>query len=171
MVQFPALKAAIRDGWYQVRIAKRDTGEAELSQRMNERLPEGAVVHIVPRQSGAKSGGVFQIIAGAALVAIGAVVTYFGGGAVGVPLMQTGGAMILGGVVQLLTPIPKTPSSATTDDGKNSTRFSSLVNMVAQGCCVPVAYGLIMTGSRVISEEVSSWDDATGSTVVLGAGD
>ncbi|SUF70995.1 tail protein [Salmonella enterica] len=97
MVQFPALKAAIRDGWYQVRIAKRDTGEAELSQRMNERLPEGAVVHIVPRQSGAKSGGVFQIIAGAALVAIGAVVTYFGGGAVGVPLMQAGGAMILGG--------------------------------------------------------------------------
>lgn len=69
-----------------------------------------------------------------------------------------------------ITPIPKTPSSATTENGKGSTRFSSLDNMVAQGCCVPVAYGTIMTGSRVISEEVSTWDDAIGTTVVLGSG-
>lgn len=52
---------------------------------------------------GSKRGGVFQTILGVALVAVGAVASYFGGGAVGVPLMQFGAAMALGGVVQMLS--------------------------------------------------------------------
>ncbi len=53
-----------------MRIAGRDAGENELSARLNEPLANGAVIHIVPRLAGAKSGGVFQVVLGAALIAV-----------------------------------------------------------------------------------------------------
>ncbi|END90632.1 bacteriophage lambda tail assembly I family protein [Escherichia coli P0302293.7] len=60
-MQLPAFRQKLSDGWYQVRIAGRDAGETELSARLNEPLANGAVIHIVPRLAGAKSGGVFQV--------------------------------------------------------------------------------------------------------------
>lgn len=36
--QLPAFRQKLSDGWYQVRIAGRDTGETELSARLNEPL-------------------------------------------------------------------------------------------------------------------------------------
>ena len=68
-MQIPAFRQKLSDGWYQVRIAGRDTGETELSARLNEPLANGAVIHIVPRLAGAKSGGVFQAVLGAAVMA------------------------------------------------------------------------------------------------------
>lgn len=59
--QLPAFRQKLNEGWYQVRIAGRDAGETELSARLNEPLANGAVIHIVPRLAGAKSGGVFQV--------------------------------------------------------------------------------------------------------------
>ena len=69
-MQIPAFRQKLNDGWYQVRIAGRDAGENELSARLNEPLANGAVIHIVPRLAGAKSGGVFQAVLGAALIAV-----------------------------------------------------------------------------------------------------
>ncbi len=62
--QLPAFRQKLNEGWYQVRIAGRDAGENELSARLNEPLANGAVIHIVPRLVGAKSGGVFQAVLG-----------------------------------------------------------------------------------------------------------
>ncbi len=62
--QVPAFRQKLSDGWYQVRIAGRDAGETELSARLNEPLANGAVIHIVPRLAGAKSGGVLQVVLG-----------------------------------------------------------------------------------------------------------
>ena len=75
-MQIPAFRQKLSDGWYQVRIAGRDAGETELSARLNEPLENGAVIHIVPRLAGAKSGGVFQAVLGAfrTLIANGATV-------------------------------------------------------------------------------------------------
>ncbi|HGX8701679.1 tail assembly protein, partial [Escherichia coli] len=42
--QLPAFRQKLSDGWYQVRIAGRDTGETELSARLNEPLANGAVI-------------------------------------------------------------------------------------------------------------------------------
>ncbi|ECV9903517.1 tail assembly protein [Salmonella enterica subsp. enterica] len=42
-----------------------------------------------------------------------------------------------------------------TDNGKQNTYFSSLENMVAQGNPVPVLYGEMKIGSRVISQMMS----------------
>lgn len=157
------------EGWYQVRIAGRDVAPDDVTARLHEPLPTGAVIHIVPRMGGAKSGGVFQVVLGA--VAIGA--AFFTGGAsmaawgaLSTGLFTAGASMMLGGVAQMLAPQPKAPSMHNADNGKQNTYFSSLDNMVAQGNPLPVAYGEVMTGSRRISQELSTRDESSPDKVV-----
>lgn len=51
--------------------------------------------------------------------------------------------------------------------GKQNTYFSSLDNMVAQGNVLPVLYGEMRVGSRVISQEISTADEGDGGQVVV----
>ena len=164
--QLPAFRQKLSDGWYQVRIAGRDAGEPELSSRLNEPLANGAVIHIVPRLAGAKSGGVFQAVLGAALIAtaiwmLGISIAFSD------ILFSMGAAMTLGGVAQMLAPKARTPRTQTTDNGKQNTYFSSLDNMVAQGNVLPVLYGEMRVGSRVVSQEISTADEGDGGQVVV----
>ncbi|GJH97469.1 hypothetical protein ECZC10_53170 [Escherichia coli] len=55
----------------------------------------------------------------------------------------------------------------TTDNGKQNTYFSSLDNMVAQGNVLPVLYGEMRVGSRVVSQEISTADEGDGGQVVV----
>ncbi len=147
--QLPAFRQKLSDGWYQVRIAGRDAGENELSARLNEPLANGAVIHIVPRLAGAKSGGVFQVVLGAALIAVAwwNPVGWLGGrGCIG-GMYAAGGQYDPGGVAQMLAPKAGTPTAASTDNGKQNTYFSSLDNMVARGNVLPVLYGEMRVGS------------------------
>ena len=73
-------------------------------------------------------------------------------------LFSLGASMTLGGVAQMLAPKPKTPAH-TTDNGKQNTYFSSLDNMVARGNVLPVLYGEMRVGSRVVSQEISTADE------------
>ncbi|HBD6046846.1 TPA: tail assembly protein, partial [Shigella flexneri] len=95
--QLPAFRQKLSDGWYQVRIAGRDAGETELSARLNEPLANGAVIHIVPRLVGAKSGGVFQAVLGAAVMAVAIWMPGVGIMASNL-LFSLGASMTLGGV-------------------------------------------------------------------------
>ncbi len=147
--QLPSFRQKLNEGWYQVRIAGRDAGENELSARLNEPLANGAVIHIVPRLAGAKSGGVFQAVLGAAVMAVAIWMPGVGIMASNL-LFSLGASMTLGGVAQMLAPKPKTPRTQTTDNGKQNTYFSSLDNMVAQGNVLPVLYGEMRVGSRVV---------------------
>ncbi len=168
-MQIPAFRQKLSDGWYQVRIAGRDTGETELSARLNEPLANGAVIHIVPRLAGAKSGGVFQAVLGAAVMAVAIWmpgVAIGTGGMTGI-LFSLGASMVLGGVAQMLAPKARTPRTQTTDNGKQNTYFSSLDNMVAQGNVLPVLYGEMRVGSRVVSQEISTADEGDGGQVVV----
>ncbi len=131
--QLPAFRQKLNEGWYQVRISGRDAGENELSARLNEPLANGAVIHIVPRLAGAKSGGIFQAVLGAALIATA--IWMPGLSIVASNLMfSLGAGMVLGGVAQMLAPKAKTPKVSATDNGKQNTYFSSLDNMVARQC-------------------------------------
>ncbi|HAV8996393.1 TPA: tail assembly protein, partial [Escherichia coli] len=123
-----------------------------------------AVIHLLPRTAGAKNGGVFQIVAGAVLAVVGYALSWTGVGAV---IGNLGVAMMLGGVAQMLAPKPKTPRTQTTDNGKQNTYFSSLDNMVARGNVLPVLYGEMRVGSRVISQEISTADEGDGGQVVV----
>ncbi len=117
--QLPAFRQKLSDGWYQVRIAGRDVSTSGLTAQLHEVLPDGAVIHIVPRVAGAKSGGVFQIVLGAAAIAgsfftAGATLAAWGaaigaGGMTGI-LFSLGASMVLGGVAQMLAPKARTPT-------------------------------------------------------------
>ncbi|EOT4001631.1 tail assembly protein [Escherichia coli] len=164
--QLPAFRQKLNEGWYQVRISGRDAGENELSTRLNEPLANGAVIHIVPRLAGAKSGGIFQAVLGAALIATA--IWMPGLSIVASNLMfSLGAGMVLGGVAQMLAPKAKTPKVSATDNGKQNTYFSSLDNMVAQGNVLPVLYGEMRVGSRVASQEISTADEGDGGQVVV----
>ncbi len=152
--QLPAFRQKLSDGWYQVRIAGRDVSTSGLTAQLHETLPDGAVIHIVPRVAGAKS----------TLAAWGAAIG--AGGMTGI-LFSLGASMVLGGVAQMLAPKARTPRTQTTDNGKQNTYFSSLDNMVAQGNVLPVLYGEMRVGSRVVSQEISTADEGDGGQVVV----
>ncbi|HBA9699517.1 TPA: tail assembly protein [Escherichia coli] len=167
-LQVPGFRRQMNEGWYQIRIAGRDAGENELSARLNEPLANGAVLHIVPRLAGAKSGGVFQTVLGAALVAAAIWMPGISIAASNI-MFSMGAAMALGGVAQLLAPKAKTPEYRSTDNGKQNTYFSSLDNMIAQGNPMPVPYGEMLVGSRRISQDISTRDEGSdGMVVVIG---
>ncbi|HAK4120704.1 TPA: tail assembly protein [Salmonella enterica] len=177
-MQIPGFRKKMSEGWYQIRIVGLDVDETSMLARLHEPLPDGAIIHIVPRMAGAKSGGLFQVVLGA--VAIGA--SFFTAGAsmaawgaalsagaisASSVLFSMGAAMMLGGVAQMLTSQAKIPSSRQTDNGKQNTYFSSLDNMVAQGNALPVLYGEMLVGSRTISQEISTRDEGGGGQVVI----
>ena len=123
---------------------------------------------MVTGMAGAKSGGVFQVVLGAALIAVAwwNPVGWLGAAAVS-GMYAAGASMILGGVAQMLAPKARTPTATSTDNGKQNTYFSSLDNMVAQGNVLPVLYGEMRVGSRVVSQEISTADEGDGGQVVV----
>lgn len=160
------------EGWYQIRIAGEDVSEETLSARLHEPLPPGAVIHIVPRMEGAKNSGLFQVIAGAALIVASFipglnVAVWAGMAATWSSLaFSIGASLMLGGVAQMLTPKPQSPSAHHADNGKQNVYFSSLDNMIAQGNPLPILYGEMLVGSRRISQSLSTRDESTPEKVV-----
>ncbi|MDJ6542971.1 tail assembly protein [Salmonella enterica] len=166
-MQIPRFREKMTEGWYQVRIAGEDVSEDTLSTRLHEPLPPGAVIHIVPRMEGAGNAGIFQIVAGVILIAVAwwNPAGWLGASAV-TGMYAAGGAMVVGGFAQMLAPKPQSPSMSHSDNGKGSVYFSSVDNMVAQGNPVPIPYGEIMCGSRVISQEITTRDESTPEKVI-----
>lgn len=121
-------------------------------------------MHIVPRLAGAKSGWA-GVLLGAAL--IGASFIPGLNALAATVLFSTGASMALGGVAQMLAPQARSPAMHSADNGRQNTYFSSLENMVAQGNPVPLAYGEVMTGSRRISQEITTRDESSPDKVVV----
>lgn len=112
-------------------------------------------IRIAPVILGSKSGGIFQIVLGAALI-----VASFFIPAVGPILFNMGLAMVIGGVVQLLMPVPKingVKERKPEDDPNYS--FNGPVNTTAQGHPVPLLYGRMKVGSAVISAGITLKDE------------
>ena len=155
--QIDGLQRRIADGGYFVRVAKKDVSDDSIDTDFHRDLNDTDVIHIVPEIAGAGKFGL--IILGAAL--IGA--AFFTGGAslaamgaLSTGLLSAGIGLVLGGVAQMLTKQPSFGDTSNTDKSRSSS-FSSLGNSVAQGSCVPVAYGEIMIGSKVISQSIESY--------------
>lgn len=149
-IQIKGLKEDIKKGYFRVRINKKDISEKTLHFGLKSQLPYDSVIHIVPVTAGAKSGGIFGVIAGVAMVIVGAWTGQYW-------LVGMGVGMMAGGVAMMLTKTPKM-KNASNDEGKKSTSFSNLGNTAAQGAPVPLAYGEIMVGSRVLSQGVETMD-------------
>lgn len=131
---------------YAVYKGKRNIGVDDLGFPVT-----GEVIRIIPVIIGSKKAGVLQTILGAVLVVVGAIATYFGGGAVGVPLMKFGAALAIGGVIQMLSPQPGGLASKQDADNRASYAFGGVTNTAAQGYPVPVGYGKRRIGGAIIS--------------------
>lgn len=148
--QIKGLRQHIQNGIYQVRWRGQDQSADSIENIF--RRPESGVLHIVPRVAGAgKRGGVVQTVLGVVLIVVGAFTNWAGGSY----LIQAGIGLVLGGVAQMLTKQPRLDISKGVEASRN-TAFSNLDNTSAQGRPVPLAYGLVYCGSRVISQGVES---------------
>ncbi len=122
-------------------------------------------IRIVPVVAGSKNGGIFQTVLGVVLIAASVIITAVSGGT-GTPftagLMSVGIAMTIGGVVQMLTPVPGVKSGAQQEqastENKPSYLFNGAFNSTQQGLPVPVVYGQMLVGSSVIT--VGTWSEA-----------
>lgn len=116
-----------------------------------------STIHIVPKVVGAGGdSGVFQILAGAALIALS--FTPFG-----IPfspyLISMGVSLIIGGVASMLMPTPEMEGQDP-DGNKASNGFGGAVTTVAQGNPVPVLYGEREIGGFIVSGGIYTEDAA-----------
>lgn len=111
----------------------------------------GEVIRIVPVVVGSKTSGFLQTILGAVIVAAGAVATFVFDQPWGVNVMMAGGAMMLGGVVQMLSPQPAGLARKESADNKASYAFGGVTNTASQGYPVPLLYGKRRIGGAIIS--------------------
>ena len=66
-----------------------------------------------------------------------------------------GGALLLGGISQMLTPLPKVPEIES--DPRSNYNFSNMQN-ISRMVPVPIIYGEVMTGSVVVSTSLNVHD-------------
>lgn len=109
-------------------------------------------IRIVPVICGSKRGGLLQIVAGAALM----VASIW----LGPVAFSIGLSMVIGGVSQMLSPTPKSPSQQdqASTENKPSYLFNGAFNSTQQGLPVPVVYGRMLVGSSVVA--VGTWAEA-----------
>lgn len=149
---------------YAVFYGKRNIGEDDLQSPCTE-----DIIRIAPVVLGHKNGGWLQVILGAVIFAAGLFLFWAPG--VGVALMQFGAMMMIGGVIQLLTPVPKGVGAKDSPENTPSSVFNGPVNTMAQGHNVPVIYGRCKVGSRVLSAGITAVDQAIIPTgVAVGGG-
>ena len=160
VVNFPKLEKHMSDRHYKVILDDWELEEKELH------YPSGHNdIKIVPVVGGA--GGNFgRVLLGAALIGSAFVfggLTFTGGfgkslagakliGGKGVFLV--GSALVLNGIAGMLTPVETIPES--NQDPRRSFNFSGIQNTSRAGVCVPVIYGRTMTGSVVVSANITN---------------
>lgn len=131
-IQIPGFRAYLQQAKAQglgfaVFLGRRNLEQSQLSDP-----PGDQVIRIAPIILGAKRAGLFQIIAGAALLAASVFFPV---------LAPMGWSMIVGGAVQLLAPQPKGLNTRERPENQPSYMFSGIVNTQAQGGAVPLLYG------------------------------
>lgn len=165
VVNFPKLEKHMADRYYRVLVNKWELDEKELH------YPSGASdIKIVPVVGGA-GGNTGQILLGAAL--IGASFMFPGAGMfgttsflgkeavvggfltkVGTITSVIGASLVLNGIANMLAPVETIPEE--NQDPRRSFNFSGIQNTTRAGVAVPVIYGRTMTGSVVVSANITN---------------
>lgn len=118
-------------------------------------------IRLAPVLIGSKRAGALQTIVGAVLIVVGAIITggTFGAGApFGSGLIMMGASMVMGGVMQMLSPVPKGLGAQDGPNNRASYSFNGPVNTSAQGNPVGLLYGELVVGSSVISAGIYAQD-------------
>ena len=164
VTNWPELEKHMADQYYRVSVGTYDLSQDELHDPAGQQE-----IKIVPVVAGA--GAVGRIIAGVALVAF-AFFAFPAIAAATLPFTQTainiavgiqtaligiGGSLALGGVAQLISPVPTIQTGTDTQqDPRKSFSFSGIQNTSRQGVPLNVVYGETIVGSIVISAGVDT---------------
>jgi predicted phage tail protein len=138
-------------------IGRRNLGEDELAR------PAGNEdIRIAPMPTGAKRGGLMQVVVGVALIVAsfipGLNAIAWGAMTLSGAMASMGMAMALGGLVQMLSPQQRALSAKDGPNNGASYNFNGPVNTTAQGNPVPLLYGELIVGSATISAGIYSED-------------
>lgn len=126
---------------------KRNIKEDELGFPVN-----GDVIQITPVVIGSKKAGLLQTILGAVIIVASAIGSYFvPGNPVSAFGYKVGAAILLGGVVQMLSPQPAGLARKESPDNKASYAFGGVTNTASQGYPVGLLYGKRRIGGAIIS--------------------
>lgn len=157
--QFPGferymLQSADQGLRFAVFNGRRNLSETDIHQPLGKE-----VIRIAPVLSGSKRAGGLQTILGAVLMAV-AYFNPFGflTGPAASFLMMTGVSMAMGGVMQMLAPLPKGLAAQDSPESRASYSFNGPVNTSAQGNPVGLLYGQLTIGSAVISSGIYAED-------------
>lgn len=82
-------------------------------------------------------------------------------------LFSLGASMTLGGVAQMLAPKPRTPAHRQRITANRTPIFLHWIIWLPSGNVLPVLYGEMRVGSRVVSQEISTADEGDGGQVVV----
>lgn len=177
LVNFAGLEGHMVQHDYRILVGGYSISEKEISYPIGQ-----DVIRIIPVVAGAGGKrGLGQILAGVAIIGLSILTAgLFGfalGGAAGLGTFGTigvgiGASLALGGVAQMLTPVPRiappaamsgysstyTPQTMRESemDPQKSYSFSGIQNTSAQGTPVPIIYGETVVGSVVISANIST---------------
>jgi len=155
------LRQFIQQGLFTVRVGRDYLDNRYLEQGLSHKLKDDATVHFTPVLKGSKRGGLFGVIAGVAIIATALVLSPLVLGTVSSStawiIGGVGASLLLGGVAQMLTKMPEM-KLGNEKEKKQSTAFSNLSNMTAQGKAMPLAYGRMRVGSLIISQGVETMD-------------
>lgn len=164
IANFPSVEKHMADQHYVVSAGVYDLALDELHDPIGQQE-----IRIIPVVVGA-GGAVGKILAGVALItaaivlgpAVGGFLGLGGGagiigGATASAIGFVGLSLVFGGVAQLISPVPKLPQGAGSDnDPRKTYNFSGIQQTSRQGVPVPIVYGKTLTGSIVISAGVDT---------------
>jgi predicted phage tail protein len=159
----PKAESYMMNRSYRVLVEDRPTELEELH------YPAGrGDIKIVPVITGESGRGLGSILLGAALIGGAFLFTPLTAGSFFAPIVAPGsfaaalpmtkaavalgGALVLGGISQMLTPVPQAPE----EDPENSFAFNSPVNTARAGLAIPLIYGERLVGSAVISAGITT---------------
>jgi len=150
------LERTIRAGKWHVSLGPKVTKESQINEeQVHQQLGDIKEVHFYPEVTGDGLGKWFSVIVGIVLVVVGAVLTYFGMGSIGVPMMKMGAMMIITGTISALSQKPTVANQGGTSNPNFF--FNGGANTNQQGTPVPLIFGRCgRAGSLVVSQGITS---------------
>lgn len=163
LANFPGLDQHMAESHYKVL-----TGDYALTMEELHNPSGQQAIKIVPVVGGAGGDGAGSILLGIGLIAA-ALITggiasagvalggFMGIGTVGTAVVGIGASLVLGGVAQMLAPVPSTAAinsiggTGGTADPRESYSFSGVQNVSRQGVPVPIIFGEVICGSVTVS--------------------
>ena len=165
---FEGIERYMSPKYYQVKIGSYEIGEDELAYPIGKKED----IHFIPVITGA-GRGVGKILLGAALIGVAILAPgagFMAGGGFGFAgagamagkfsfaamLGNIGIGLVLTGVSEMLTPLPKRPEFSSEEDPRLSFSFGGTQQTGRAGTPVPLVFGEIFTGSVVISGSIDT---------------